>query len=106
MKLTALSGQRLRRNSCRTFADTSTRGTSHDSAGRQLSQTDPGGHTTTWINDAAGQEAITSVDGTLIAAIDRDLVGWRVFRRTSSAKADGGGWYQLPVLDVVRQPSP
>ena len=46
----------------------------YDPAGRQLSQTDPDGHTTTWAYDAAGREASTSVDGALIAAIERDLV--------------------------------
>ncbi|MDR6639738.1 DUF6531 domain-containing protein [Paenarthrobacter nitroguajacolicus] len=50
----------------------------YDPAGRQLSQTDPDGHTTTWTYDTAGREASTSVDGTLIAAITRDLAGRRV----------------------------
>ncbi|MDI2033286.1 DUF6531 domain-containing protein [Paenarthrobacter nitroguajacolicus] len=50
----------------------------YDPAGRQLSQTDPDGHTTTWSYDAAGREASTSVDGALIAAIERDLPGRRV----------------------------
>jgi RHS repeat-associated protein len=45
----------------------------YDPAGRQLSQTDPDGHTTTWTYDTAGREATTSVDGKLLAAIDRDL---------------------------------
>ncbi|BCW57451.1 DUF6531 domain-containing protein [Arthrobacter sp. StoSoilB20] len=50
----------------------------YDAAGRQLSQTDPDGHATTWAYDAAGREASTSVDGALIAAIERDLAGRRV----------------------------
>ncbi|WGM22007.1 DUF6531 domain-containing protein [Paenarthrobacter sp. OM7] len=50
----------------------------YDPAGRQLSQTDPDGHTTTWSYDPAGREASTSVDGALIAAIERDLAGRRV----------------------------
>ncbi|MDR6986383.1 RHS repeat-associated protein [Paenarthrobacter nitroguajacolicus] len=50
----------------------------YDPAGRQLSQTDPDGHTTTWTYDRAGREASTSVDGALIAAIERDLAGRRV----------------------------
>ncbi|WP_394251280.1 DUF6531 domain-containing protein [Arthrobacter pityocampae] len=50
----------------------------YDPAGRQLSQTDPDGHTTTWTYDAAGQEKTTSVDGRLIAAIDRDPLNRRV----------------------------
>ncbi|MDR6637635.1 DUF6531 domain-containing protein [Paenarthrobacter nitroguajacolicus] len=49
----------------------------YDPAGRQLSQTDPDGHTTTWTYDTAGREASTSVDGALIAAIERDLPGRR-----------------------------
>ncbi len=49
----------------------------YDPAGRQLSQTDPDGHTTTWTYDTARREATTSVDGTLIAAIERDLPGRR-----------------------------
>ncbi|WP_223944993.1 DUF6531 domain-containing protein [Arthrobacter sp. StoSoilB20] len=50
----------------------------YDAAGRQLSQTDPDGHATTWAYDAAGREASTSVDGALIAAIERDVAGRRV----------------------------
>ncbi|NQD89313.1 type IV secretion protein Rhs [Paenarthrobacter sp. CM16] len=50
----------------------------YDPAGRQLSQTDPDGHTTTWTYDTAGREASTSVDGALIAAIERDVAGRRV----------------------------
>ncbi|MET4542689.1 YD repeat-containing protein, partial [Arthrobacter bambusae] len=50
----------------------------YDPAGRQLSQTDPDGHTTTWAYDAAGREASMSVDGALIAAIERDVAGRRV----------------------------
>ncbi|MEJ1115168.1 DUF6531 domain-containing protein [Paenarthrobacter sp. CCNWLY172] len=50
----------------------------YDPAGRQLSQTDPDGRTTTWTYDAAGREATTAVDGTLLAAIERDLAGRRV----------------------------
>ncbi|XTR53001.1 RHS repeat-associated core domain-containing protein [Pseudarthrobacter sp. So.54] len=45
---------------------------------KQLSQTDPDGHTTTWTYDDAGQEATTSVDGRLVAAIDRDPTNRRV----------------------------
>ncbi|MDR6985768.1 RHS repeat-associated protein [Paenarthrobacter nitroguajacolicus] len=50
----------------------------YDPAGRQLSQTDPDGRTTTWSYDTAGREATTSVDGTLIAAIELDVAGRRV----------------------------
>ncbi|WP_146067416.1 DUF6531 domain-containing protein [Arthrobacter sp. SX1312] len=50
----------------------------YDPAGRQLSQTDPDGHTTTWTYDAAGQEATTSVDGRLVASIERDVMNRRV----------------------------
>ncbi|MGJ3192331.1 RHS repeat-associated core domain-containing protein, partial [Paenarthrobacter sp. FR1] len=50
----------------------------YDPAGRQLSQTDPDGHTTTWSYDTAGREASASVDGALIAAIERDTAGRRV----------------------------
>ncbi|WP_434995864.1 DUF6531 domain-containing protein [Arthrobacter sp. Ld5] len=50
----------------------------YDPAGRQLSQTDPDGHTTTWTYDAAGQEKTTSVDGRLLAAIERDVMNRRV----------------------------
>lgn len=60
----------------------------YDPAGRQLSQTDPEGHTTTWTYDAAGQEASTSVDGTLLASIDRDLLRRRVVV-TDYSGADG-----------------
>jgi RHS repeat-associated protein len=49
-----------------------------DPAGRQLSHTDPDGHTTTWTYDAAGREATTSVDGKLVAAIERDPMRRRV----------------------------
>ncbi|WOH20015.1 DUF6531 domain-containing protein [Paenarthrobacter sp. GOM3] len=50
----------------------------YDPAGRQISQTNPDGHTTTWTYDAAGREATTSVDGSLITAITRDLPARRV----------------------------
>ncbi|MFK0040039.1 DUF6531 domain-containing protein [Paenarthrobacter sp. NPDC090517] len=50
----------------------------YDPAGRQLSQTDPDGHTTTWTYDAPGREATTSVDGTLLAAIERESTRRRV----------------------------
>jgi RHS repeat-associated protein len=50
----------------------------YDPAGRQLSQTDPDGHTTTWTYDAAGQEATTSVDGKLVASVERDRLRRRV----------------------------
>ena len=58
----------------------------YDPAGRQLSQTDPDGRTTSWTYDTAGREATTSVDGKLIAAIDRDLLR----RRTVITDYTGG----------------
>ncbi|MBG6224932.1 RHS repeat-associated protein [Arthrobacter sp. CAN_A2] len=65
----------------------------YDPAGRQLSQTDPDGHTTSWTYDAAGQEAFTSVDGRLLAAIHRDPMNRRVVitDHTGNAGAGAGG---------------
>ncbi|XTR53030.1 DUF6531 domain-containing protein [Pseudarthrobacter sp. So.54] len=62
----------------------------YDPAGRQLSQTDPDGHTTTWTYDAAGQEATTSVDGKLLASIDRDLLRRRVVITDHTRNAGAG----------------
>lgn len=61
---------------------------SYDPAGRQLSQTDPDGHTTTWTYDSAGRESSTSVDGKLLAAVERDLIRRRVII-TDYTGADG-----------------
>ncbi|MEC5193550.1 MULTISPECIES: RHS repeat domain-containing protein, partial [unclassified Arthrobacter] len=60
----------------------------YDPAGLQLSQTDPDVHTTTWTYDAAGQEAATSVDGKLLAAVERDLIR-RLIIITDYTGADG-----------------
>ncbi|WP_264356271.1 DUF6531 domain-containing protein [Pseudarthrobacter sp. MM222] len=61
---------------------------SYDPAGRQLSQTDADGHTTTWSYDSAGRETSTSVDGKLLAAVERDLIRRRMII-TDYTGADG-----------------
>ena len=61
---------------------------SYDPAGRQLSQTDPDGHTTTWTYDSAGRGNSTSVDGNLLAAVERDLIRRRMII-TDYTGADG-----------------
>ncbi|WP_434993128.1 DUF6531 domain-containing protein [Arthrobacter sp. Ld5] len=62
----------------------------YDPAGRQLSQTDPDGHTTTWTYDAAGQEKTTSVDGRLIASVDRDVMTRRIVITDHTGTAGAG----------------
>jgi RHS repeat-associated protein len=44
----------------------------YDGAGRQVHQTDPDGGRTEWAYDATGRPTTTSVDGQVIAVIDRD----------------------------------
>ncbi len=62
----------------------------YDPAGRILSQTDPEGHTTTWTYDATGQETSTSVDGRLVASVERDIMNRRVVITDHTATTGAG----------------
>ncbi|MHA7145805.1 DUF6531 domain-containing protein [Arthrobacter sp. TmT3-37] len=71
----------------------------YDPAGRQLSQTDPEGHTTTWTYDTAGQEESTSVDGRLIASVDRDALNRRIVITDHTGNVGAGAGADGLVVD-------
>lgn len=50
----------------------------YDAAGRQTWQRDPDGHVTAWAYDGAGLQRRVSVDGRLLAEIERDIARRRV----------------------------